>query len=420
MKVTSSSSLKDTIKKAVKAYIAIWLVVYTYKCTPHRWTSVERVVKETTWRFFYPFVIQFSSMAAVGGVLLPTLDADKLLPLESTPDVVYISQDTPVDVGYQTLMNANKFQDSIVVWKNFTAATMLGWSDTQYVEEHVNMDAQYTFLRNFSNVLSVPLPLEKAWHDLENLYLGFSYDFLQDNADTLYADLKNAVKSKGEDVFNIIPYDSSIHHAFLYKGKKYSTGMHQAPVGDWFFQLGNAKVWRFVHPRYTPYIRPITYDSTSLNSYYDFLPDDTRIPYVDVVSETGDLMYFPPHWWHHVQNLEDGIGIGIGFRPFDDAIGAVKGALFPWTTRYGALNTHRMGFVLGGIKRFLISKIHTLSTGSCLDQRSVVLCGLVESMNSYVPGWSWNKMSLKHTDLHIAGKCSEIPKDLLEWKADEL
>ena len=55
-----------------------------------------------------------------------------------------------------------------------------------------------------------------------------------------------------------------------------------------------------MEPKYTPYIKPITYDSIALNSAYDFFPDDTRIPYVDVTSESGDLMFFPGHWRHQV------------------------------------------------------------------------------------------------------------------------
>ena len=371
-------------------------------------------------RVFYPFVIHMSPFASLNG-LLPDCDPDKLLPLESPPSVIIIPQDTPVDLAYETLFNAHKFQDSIVVWKNFTGTTMNGWSDYEYVTDHINMDAEYTFLRNFSNALSVSLKLKDAWHDMDNLYLGFNYNLLRDNANTLYEQLKASVSNKGKAVYNLIPYENSMHHAFLYKGKKYSTGMHQAPASDWFFQLGNAKVWRFVHPRYTPYIKPVTLDSISLNSRYDFLPDETRIPYVDVTTNTGDLMFFPPHWWHQVENLEDGVGIGIGFRPFDDFAQAFKSCLFPWTVNYGALSMHRMGFILGAIKRKMMLSITTTSTSSGLNQRSFHVCKMVEGISTYVEGgWSWNKKSQEFTDLPIGGSCNDFPKDLWEWEPEKV
>jgi len=408
------SNYKTYAKKALKLYAIAWFVVYTIGCTPHRWTSKERVVKETIWRFLYPFAVQIMPYASVNG-FLPTLDPHKLLPIEPKPAYIEIDNSVPLERAYETLYNAYVKQDAIVVWKNFTAGSLDGWSDEKYVEEHVNMNAEYTFARNFSNFLTSTLPLEKAWHDLENLYLGFSYDFLNDNPE-LYTGLKKAVSAKGEKLSNLIPYDWSFHHAFLYKGKKYSTGMHQAPASDWFFQLGNAKTWRFIHPRYTPYIRPVTSDSISLNSYYDYLPDDSPIPYIDVTTETGDMMFFPCHWWHQVTNLEDGLGIGIGFRPIDDAIIALKQGFFPWTLNNKALTPHRSGFTIGGIRRAvdaIVGTINTLSTGSGLDQRKTVLCNLTRNMQKYNPGWTWNKRTGFATLL-----CEDVPQHLEEWETE--
>lgn len=51
-------------------------------------------------------------------------------------------------------------------------------------------------------------------------------------------------------------------------------------------------------------------------SGYSYLPNDTPIPYVDVETKAGSLMYFPPHWWHEVHNIhDDQFGLACGFRP---------------------------------------------------------------------------------------------------------
>ena len=56
--------------------------MYVYGCTPHRWTSWERVWKETAYRMFYPIVCAqwFNKFGTVDGTL-PKLDAFKLLPV---------------------------------------------------------------------------------------------------------------------------------------------------------------------------------------------------------------------------------------------------------------------------------------------------------------------------------------------------
>ena len=402
----------------------VWLAVHVYNCTPHRWTSSKRVIMETTWRLLYPVAIQIFPMAAING-MLPNCDPEELLPIEAPPPYIIIPEDTPLDLAYETLKQAYEKQDAIIVWKNFTKGSLDQWSDIEYVEKTVNMDAEYAFLRNFSNALSVTLPLRDAWHDLENLYLGFSYSFLNDNSDTLYSQLKNSIKSKGQKMFDLIPFDYSIHHAFVSKGLKYSSGVHEAVASDWFFQVANTKAWRFVEPKYTPYVKPITFDNLVSVSAYDFFPDDTRIPYVDLTTESGDLMFFPAHWWHHVLNLEHGVGIGIGFRPLGDGIVPMKNLLFPWTYRSKALSPLNSAYSLSLLKRAfkkLTGGTHTLSTKSGLDQRSKVFCALTEGARKFNSSWSWNNIAVRdgHTDLRINGLCSEIPDDVLNWKIGDL
>jgi len=280
------------------------------------------------------------------------------------------------------------------------------------------MDKSYSFLRNFSNYLFVDLTLEKAFPHLEDLYLGFSYKLLTDNEDTLFKDLRNAINSKNKRFSAMIPTDFSIYHSFLYRGKKYGTGLHQAPVSDFFFQLANAKTWRFIHPRHTPFLKAVPgAKEVSMTSGYDYLPDDSPIPYVDVTSAAGDLMYFPAHWWHQVKNEEDGIGIGIGFRPKKDFLNAFKMALFPWTSYNKGVYSQRIQTVFHTVLHKLNVFSGVKNKVSGLGVREQTVCKMHAEYNKRLPGgWSWNKLlAEKHGKINT---CEEYPEEIRNWKPE--
>lgn len=397
----------------------MWTINFVAYCTPHRWTSVERVLYETSFRALWPVAQMFNSFASVNG-LLPVCK-EEMLPIEPPPPVVYIDNDTPLDVAYETLLSAYNKQDTIVLWKNFSGGLTDKWKNEEFAKKHLNMEASYEFGRNLTSHLNVELPLAKAWPNLEDLYLGFSYKFLEDNKE-LYADLKDAVFSKSSKISKLIPWETSMHHSFLYKGKKYSTGLHNAPVSDWFFQIANGKKWRFVHPNYAPYLRPVTLDGISMISYYDHVSDDTRIPYIDITSDAGDFMFFPRHWWHHVTNVHEGIGIGVGFRPKEEIPSNIIQAFFPFLVPYKAYAFHRVVFTLGLAKRFYKSVVlgitSTIGGRSGLGSRTRVFCYVLENMNKYTPRWGYNVLSEQYGA--PVGPCDTFPKDIMEWSSDEL
>ena len=74
----------------IKKAFSLWLAMYAYSCTPHRWTSYERVWKETLYRMVYPFAAQLVDYYATVDGLLPILDAKKLVPVEPPPPVLYL------------------------------------------------------------------------------------------------------------------------------------------------------------------------------------------------------------------------------------------------------------------------------------------------------------------------------------------
>ena len=128
------------------------------------------------------------------------------------------------------------------MWKNFTNGMMDHWLSESYAKETLDLDKTYDFLQGFSNMNASTFTMREAFDvGLENLYMGFNYHILNDNEETLHADLMKTIAQYGEDFVKMIGADTALHHAFVYKGMAYRTGVHQAPASDWFFQIGNGK-----------------------------------------------------------------------------------------------------------------------------------------------------------------------------------
>ena len=388
----------------IKKAFSLWLAMYAYSCTPHRWTSYERVWKETLYRMVYPFAAQLVDYYATVDGLLPILDAKKLVPVEPPPPVLYLDGNGDFEYNYATLKAAWQNEDCIVVWKNFTQGMMDNWKDEAYLKSTLKLEKEYDFLQYYSNMNGTRMTMGEAIDvGLEKLYMGFNYHILKDNADTLYADFTKMLASYGEEFVELIGADEAVHHAFVYKGNAYYTGMHQAPVADWFFMISNAKVWRFVQPQYTPYMGQFSRDGVSSMSKYDYLPDDADVPFTDVHTNAGDFMYFPPHWWHQVRNKDpEAVGMGFGFRPnpVKDLFATMA---FPLRAKTGVA-AHRFFFFFGMVRNRINAKISarissTLNQRSGLANRMEGFQQLVGEINEWIPGWSWDshpEMSCKN------------------------
>jgi hypothetical protein len=335
----------------------------------------------------------FNPYLSVDGTL-PVLNPHKLLPKEAVPPVIILPPSTPVDLAVFTMKTAWERQDAIVVWKQFAKGKLDKYADEEWVKNNFN-DDKYEFLTNGSNQQFEEqfeeLNLKSAFAKMENLYLGFSYTLLNNNKDTLLKDINEMLHQYGEDVANLIPVNHSLHHAFLYKGKKYHTGQHQAPVSDWFVQISNSKKWRFIKPTYTPYMRPIPIDGVSMMSGFDYLPDDCGIPFVDVTTEPGDLMFFPAHWWHEVHNLYDNHGIAFGLRPKLDMLRAIFEIGFPALANR-ALPPHRLLFVTGSIMN-LFRRTTTVNKESGLKGRISHTKDIYHNIQKHIPSWTWDKFN---------------------------
>lgn len=74
-------------------------------------------------------------------------------------------------------------------------------------------------------------------------------------------------------------------------------------------------------PPPVPACPPLTADDVELAPTSAAAPSNSSaapslpVEWIDVLVEAGDLLYFPPHFWHEVHNVGDGYGLMVGVRP---------------------------------------------------------------------------------------------------------
>jgi len=348
------------LKIASYFFITYFTVVFVKLITDIQWTSFQRGFREIA------FWIMFPTYPFNDGLLIPFhVDQSHLTPNESIPHVYYIQ---PTDNAPQVMMDAMRSLDRAVVWKDFikdSGNVLSKYQEDQYVYNTFNTDDTFDFMANYSNRQHVELTLGEGIlraNETNDLYLGFNYKLTQNNPE-FKKDIYDAYSFHGEEFAKAPGLESAVHHCFLYYGNRFSTGGHQAPVADWFLQIANTKVWRFVDPSYTPYMRPMLGSNyVGMISGYSYLQNNTRIPYVDVATNPGDLLFFPPHWWHEVHNVHpDAFGLAVGFRPLK-TIYPLKWLLFPWTTPKGQI-IHKLSMIPAFALKILSSAGDTLFAG---------------------------------------------------------
>jgi len=203
----------------------------------------------------------------------------------------------------------------------------------------------------------------------------------------------------------------------LYYGNRVATGQHSAPAGNFFLQIANTKTWRFVGPRYTPYMKPMrSVSHLSMVSGHAYVSNSSRIPYTDVTVEAGDLVLVPPSVWHEVHNVHPEFGLATGFRP-RPANHFFKWMLFPWTAPPGQF-MHKFLCIPGQIIPRLLGRkeidFRVLNKG---DSKTLLQnskkAGLFNRMQRLYPGWNMAKHDLGRYD--IVGGLYKA-EDAKEWR----
>ncbi len=81
-------------------------------------------------------------------------------------------------------------------------------------------------------------------------------------------------------------------------------------VSTYIAMIKGTKRLRLVHPKYTPFVHNgyDVFDEQKLQRLFE-----QDVPVYECVAEEGDLVWFPPGWWHHVKNESFTISLTTNF-----------------------------------------------------------------------------------------------------------
>lgn len=155
-------------------------------------------------------------------------------------------------------------------------------------------------------------------------------------------------------------------------GENRSTLLHCDQPCNLYVQVYGVKRWTLYLPEDAPLLYPIADKVAYVRSEVDFEnPDRARFPLfryaraavVDL--EPGDVLYVPPHVWHHVKNLSHTIAVGYRFSSLRAALKSSKTFsilrllnMNPpiWKTiQYGKIDTNLIWAHTGGVIQELLN-----------------------------------------------------------------
>ena len=112
-------------------------------------------------------------------------------------------------------------------------------------------------------------------------------------------------------------------------GKGTRTLLHNDQPCNLYVQVSGRKKWTLYPAECAPFLDPRVSTTGYFDSPVDIdKPDLERHPlfrYIDgyeVTLEPGDVLYIPPHWWHHVENVTDTIAVACRFSSLKAALRA--------------------------------------------------------------------------------------------------
>lgn len=140
-------------------------------------------------------------------------------------------------------------------------------------------------------------------------------------------------------------------------GKKTVTHLHCDQPCNLFVQVYGKKKWTLISVDQSLLVYPQATQTAYFKSSADLSNCDfDKHPLIkkatrwEVILEPGDVLYVPPHVWHHVENLSDTIGVGFRFSSFVAAMRSSPMFTFlrfcaqnppMWKTRkYGRIDTN--------------------------------------------------------------------------------
>ena len=251
------------------------------------------------------------------------LDMDRLRCPESNESLLVVY---PGDIQRREMRDevqaTLKCRDRIVLFKSFFSAEeeLLAWGreptkhfknepylfDVPLAERAPGEESQLQWMELFSAIEKMAAGA--------SMYLGFSFTLAQNNLE-FRAHLERVL----QQVADLLPVEDNIKrchtHSFLYHGNNYQALLHQAMTPDFSFQIANSKYWRFVMHKWSPLMEAYPFPAIPGVWFSRHgLIHHTDIPFVEVLAEPGDILFFPEHLWHEVHNVEEGPGLMCGLR----------------------------------------------------------------------------------------------------------
>jgi len=340
--------------------------------------------------------------------LLP-LPLDILKVRHSEIKVIELHADQDPNVGAKLLEYAykKKYDDCVIVIRNvFANDPTNGLRKLDSIEaykEHLNMDVNYTTLymplnahfktdqMRFGDVLDRMPNTDEGIITLTGNYEFFtSQPWFTNEYKKLLT--KNGIDFENSEVGKIGFMEKWIPQTFMWWGQTYRTRLHSAGAANFFLQVSNSKRWRFIHKRYTPYsnsFKALPLGNMKTPEYFveDFADG---LPYTEIFTKPGDLMFFPYWHMHEVTNLEaNKVGLGIGIRKGDPLKRLFKEPV-------GALKVYNFLCMPGML-------LHGLLYGSAFDSTADDKC---KSFGGRSQSWTWNGTHTTRYDLKkVDGEC---------------
>lgn len=200
-------------------------------------------------------------------------------------------------------------------------------------------------------------------------YLRFSP--LLENNPNLVADLNMAwLRSmQGEKTF------ASTYYMFM-GGAGQKTLLHTDQPCNLYVQIYGEKKWTLYSSKDSALLYPEISNSAYVKSLVDLGSiDSEKYPLfkyankMEIVLRPGDVLYVPPHVWHHVENLSDTIAVGFRYSSLRAALSSsicftmlrVMSTNPPiWKTmEYGKLDTNLIWGHAGGKIKEILSEFHS-------------------------------------------------------------
>jgi len=306
-------------------FIALLVLLYAYVLSDVAFTMAPLFSKQ-----WFAEMIWWSKFVFLIGVDIPPLPLETLEHKHSHLEVVefFPATDAQAFDKFTDMLGRRENDQKILilrnVWANYTESPFSQMNSIEYMKKHLNLDNSYNAFVYGKNPPAGSLKtLREVFDKIQNVdgdeihtisfetTMAAKEKFLWD----AYQDLWRTVSPRLE---KLIIKSMANTHNFLYYGNRARTPLHAATVADFFFQISNTKRWTFVDKRYMPYMNvQKKFGDTILPPYYlaEDYPTDS-IPYTNVHTHPGDLMYFGVWHPHQVDNVHpDQFGMAIGIRP---------------------------------------------------------------------------------------------------------